>query len=169
MAIRDNMRKRCQPLLEPDEQIQQVWQCQTGGSPWMLALSSFAAFFFKYRIVCVTDRAVVVFKCSKWSATPKEVLARLPRNMLFGEMKGLWGQTSATGEKIYIHRRFHKDVEAADAAVAGIGYGHPGTGQPAQAAGGNPAGWYADANQPGNERWYDGTSWTEHLRPTGSA
>lgn len=26
-------------------------------------------------------------------------------------------------------------------------------------------GWYADANIPGTERWYDGTAWTEHVRP----
>ena len=27
------------------------------------------------------------------------------------------------------------------------------------------AGWYADVNSPGTERWYNGTAWTEHVRP----
>ncbi|MEV7826363.1 Ltp family lipoprotein [Microbacterium enclense] len=27
------------------------------------------------------------------------------------------------------------------------------------------AGWYPDVNAPGNERYYDGTAWTEHSRP----
>jgi len=27
------------------------------------------------------------------------------------------------------------------------------------------AGWYADVQVPGTERWYDGTAWTEHVRP----
>ncbi|MCR2799480.1 Ltp family lipoprotein [Microbacterium sp. zg-Y818] len=27
------------------------------------------------------------------------------------------------------------------------------------------AGWYADVKAPGTERWYDGTAWTEHVRP----
>ncbi len=31
-----------------------------------------------------------------------------------------------------------------------------------------PAGWYADANQPGTERWWDGQSWTDHVRPMGA-
>lgn len=32
-------------------------------------------------------------------------------------------------------------------------------------SGGAPAGWYADTNQPGTERWWDGQAWTEHIRP----
>jgi len=28
-----------------------------------------------------------------------------------------------------------------------------------------PAGWYADVNAPGTERFYDGTAWTEQTRP----
>ncbi|MDH3302737.1 MAG: DUF2510 domain-containing protein [Acidimicrobiia bacterium] len=31
-----------------------------------------------------------------------------------------------------------------------------------------PAGWYADTNQPGTERWWDGQAWTEHTRPAGA-
>lgn len=31
-----------------------------------------------------------------------------------------------------------------------------------------PAGWYADANAPGTERYYDGTAWTEQIRLTPS-
>lgn len=27
------------------------------------------------------------------------------------------------------------------------------------------AGWYPDVNLPGDERWYDGAGWTEHVRP----
>lgn len=32
-----------------------------------------------------------------------------------------------------------------------------------------PAGWYADTNQPGTERWWDGQAWTEHTRPSVAA
>jgi len=28
-----------------------------------------------------------------------------------------------------------------------------------------PAGWYDDGSTPGVVRWYDGTAWTEHVRP----
>lgn len=37
----------------------------------------------------------------------------------------------------------------------------PNEGQPTY-----PAGWYADVNAPGTERWYDGIAWTAHVRPT---
>lgn len=32
-----------------------------------------------------------------------------------------------------------------------------------------PAGWYDDGSTPGVQRWYDGTAWTEHLRPVAAA
>lgn len=28
-----------------------------------------------------------------------------------------------------------------------------------------PAGWYADASDSGQQRWWDGTGWTDHVRP----
>jgi hypothetical protein len=30
---------------------------------------------------------------------------------------------------------------------------------------GPPAGWYADAEQPGMDRWYDGVAWTDFRQP----
>jgi hypothetical protein len=29
-----------------------------------------------------------------------------------------------------------------------------------------PAGWYPDTNNPGQQRWWDGTRWTEHTHPS---
>jgi hypothetical protein len=33
-------------------------------------------------------------------------------------MSGLWGQTNALGKRVWVHKRFQKDVEAADAELA---------------------------------------------------
>jgi|GEM_PF-4337284 len=30
--------------------------------------------------------------------------------------------------------------------------------------GGPPAGWYDDTTTPGRQRWYDGTTWTDHYQ-----
>jgi hypothetical protein len=136
MGIREKMVERSQPFLEPGERVHQAIWCQTGGSPWLLFLTTLATLFFKYRIVLVTDRAIVVLQSSRWMAKPKAPLARLPRHLYFGPMSGVWGHTEVTGEKLYIHRRFHKDVQAADAelqAMSGGGMPQAGYGQPAPA------------------------------------
>jgi len=42
----------------------------------------------------------------------------------------------------------------------GVVWQAPPTAPPA----GPPPGWFADANQPGYERWWDGHAWSEHVR-----
>jgi hypothetical protein len=80
-----------------------------GGGLLMLLLG-------KPRDVVVTDRSVVVLRQSKLTATPKEILGRLPRDTRFGPVKGIWSKTELNGEMVWIHRRFHGDANRADAA-----------------------------------------------------
>jgi hypothetical protein len=122
MALRDKLRERARPLLEPGEKIEEVFLAQNG-SPWMLGLGGglLMLLFAKPRVVVVTDRAVVLFRQSKLTATPTELLARLPRTTQIGPVKGLWAKTVLSGEQIYIHRRFHGDVKRADAELAEAG------------------------------------------------
>jgi hypothetical protein len=68
----------------------------------------------------VTDRSIVLFRQSKATATPKEILGRIPRNTKIGPVSGIWAKTELNGEKLWIHRRFHKDVASADAALANM-------------------------------------------------
>lgn len=120
MALRDKLRDRVQPLLEPGEQIQEVFIAQTGPTPWLGALTAFLWFAVKRRIVVATDRAIVVFSASWWTGThPKELVARLPRSTRLGPVSGLWGSSTVGGEKLHIHKRFHGDVASADAKAAG--------------------------------------------------
>ncbi|MGK2957413.1 MAG: hypothetical protein ACSLFB_03225 [Acidimicrobiales bacterium] len=44
----------------------------------------------------------------------KEVMTELPRNTNIGPASGLWYRCSTLGERLYIHKRFHKDVVLAD-------------------------------------------------------
>jgi hypothetical protein len=105
--------------LEPGEKIEQAFPAQAG-SPWMMGLGGglLMLLFAKPRDIVVTDRAIVVFRQSKMTATPQELLARLPRNTRLGPVKGtFWMKTVLNHERLWIHRRFHDDVRSADGAL----------------------------------------------------
>jgi hypothetical protein len=125
MALRDKIRERAQPLLEPGENIEEVFLAQEGKG-WMLGLGGglLLLLFAKPLVVVVSDRAIVVFRQSKLTATPKDLLARLPRTTRFGPVKRIWAKVPLSGKQIYIHRRFHGDVRRSDAQLDGAGE-HP--------------------------------------------
>lgn len=115
MKIRDKIIANAQPFLEPGEQVQAAFAAQTFSQYW--ALLSYFIVLFKnaYRSVVVTDRRIVVLNTGKWSTTKaKEIRMVLPRNTTIGPAGGLWYVTDALGEKLYVHKRFHKDIEVAD-------------------------------------------------------
>lgn len=120
MALRDKLAQRVQPFLEPGEEARHVVLAQTGPHPLMILLLYVFAFWMRYRIIVVTDRAVVILRASVLRpAAPKELLQRLPRQTPLGApLSGLFARTEIAGEKTYIHKRFHKDVAAADAELA---------------------------------------------------
>ena len=172
MALRDKLRERVQPHLEPGEQVQAVFMAQTGPSPWFAALSWLIVLFgAKYYVVASTDRAHVVFEASKWVPSKVKALSgRLPRHTVIGPLSGLWGSSTLLGPKTHIHKRFHKDVELADSLATGaaVGYGYVAPPEPAAttaAATATPAGWYPDPHGGGGQRYWDGTTWTDHAAP----
>ena len=117
MALRDKLADRVRPMLEPGEQIQEVFVTQTGPSPYWALLTYLIFFTVKRRIIVVTDRAIVVVRAGSFmGTTAKEVLARLPRATRIGPLSGLWAKAEINGEKQWIHKRFHGDVTRADAA-----------------------------------------------------
>jgi hypothetical protein len=130
MALRDKLAARAQPYLQPGEQIRHVFLGQTGPSPYFALLSWLILLFGgKYYVFVVTDRSITVLRASKWmpskpkaSGNPEAVL---PRATQLGPVSGLWGQTNALGQRVWVHKRFHKDITEADAEVAQLG------GQPA--------------------------------------
>ena len=120
MALRDKLAERSYAHLEPGEQIQQVFLAQTGPNPLWSFLTYLISFWVKAYVVVVTDRGIVFLKASIWTpSSPKSVVRRLPRNTVLGPLSGLWGKMTIEGQRYYVHKRFHKDVAAADVMVTG--------------------------------------------------
>ncbi|MDE9365248.1 hypothetical protein PZ938_06480 [Luteipulveratus sp. YIM 133132] len=137
MALRDKLVDRAQPYLEPGERVQAVFQAQSGPSPYWSFLTYLMFFWFQPVIVVVTDRAVVVLNAGKLRVTfPKSLRLRGPREVWFGEPSGLWGNIQLD-TKYYVHKRFHKDVRAADEALRQM-HPHGLPGAPLQSAPGAP-------------------------------
>jgi hypothetical protein len=116
MAIRDKLRRNAAPFLQPGETVQAVFAAQTTSQ--YLALISFLILIIanSYRVVVVTDRRILVCRSGRFRMTPvNEVLRELPRDTRVGPASGLWWRSDHLGERLYIHKRFHKDVDAADA------------------------------------------------------
>lgn len=125
MALRDKLASRMQPLLQDGEQVQQVFMLQSGPSPYWMMLTNIVVFMNRYRVVAVTDRGIVVAS-SPWyfSTKPKRALARLPRDIRLGPVTGLWGgplYVTPDGKKSWVHKRFQKDIAAADQALQASG------------------------------------------------
>ena len=121
MALRDKLRSNAAPLLQPGETIQAVFCAQTVSqyfaliSFWIIILSD------AYRVVVVTDRRIMVCKSGRMRITPvKGIEAELPRSTRLGEPSGLWWPCTTLGRKLYVNRRFHKDVREADAFLVGM-------------------------------------------------
>lgn len=117
MAIRDKMRANAAHVLQPGENVQSVFGGQTV-SPYFFLLSYWILLFNSYRVVVVTDRRVLVCRSGRFRTTPViEVLRELPRNTRIGPASGLWWRCETLGDRLFVHKRFHKDIDAADAAA----------------------------------------------------
>ncbi|AKU17786.1 hypothetical protein [Luteipulveratus mongoliensis] len=117
MALRDKLVQRTQPYLEPGEQVQSVFMAQAGPSPYWMFLTYLMFFWFRPVIITVTDRSVLIINAGKLRTTfPKSLHLRGSRQVWLGTPTGLWGSIQLD-DKYWVHKRFHKDVVAADAAL----------------------------------------------------
>ena len=93
---------------------------QTGPTPWLQGFMGgiLLLFFVKRRIIVVTNRRIVVVEAGKvMGTTAKKVLAEVPRTTTIGPISGLWSKINLAGENMWVHRRFKKDIDGANAAV----------------------------------------------------
>jgi hypothetical protein len=120
MALRDSMADSAAQYLRPGESIQAVIGAQTA-SQWVAALTGFLAFLGlnQYRILVVTPARILVLDAGKTSMKKaRGVVMELPRSTRLGPGTGIWHRIPAGQENLRVHRRFFKDIDAADAAVA---------------------------------------------------
>ena len=117
MAIRDLIQKNASKHLEPGETIQAVFSAQTGPNPNFAALTWLIAFFAKYVTVIATDRRILLVKSSIWRRSAVgDIIETYPRETKLGPASGrLWSKIELGGNSYWVHRRFSKDVQAADA------------------------------------------------------
>jgi hypothetical protein len=116
--IRNKFRKKIEPQLEPGETLQQVFLAQTGPNPYWLFLTYLVFFRIRYWAFAVTDRRILVFRSGFWRPSDvKDLVATFPRETRFGPVSGLWSQIEIGGTRYWVHKRFQKDVEEADAAL----------------------------------------------------
>jgi hypothetical protein len=115
IAIREKIIEHAQPLLEPGEQIQVVMPAQTKNG-WLGALGIvWLIFVNRYRPIIVTDRRIAITDSGKWAqGKPTSIIQSLPRTTQIGPPSGIWWKCTSLGEPLFIHKRFHKDVEKAD-------------------------------------------------------
>jgi len=120
MANRDKLRSNASHILQPGEQIQAIFGAQTM-SPYLSLISVFIVLFGNaYRVVVVTDKLILVCRSGRIRVNlVKDVERELPREWAIGPAHGLWYRTEVLGETLYINRRFHKDILAADSAIGG--------------------------------------------------
>ena len=119
MALRDSMRESAAQYLRPGEPIQAVIGAQTA-SQWLAALGGFLVFLGlnRYRILAVTPTRIVVLDAGTTSMKKaRGVVTELPRSTRLGPGTGMWHQVPAGSETLRVHRRFFKDLEAADTSV----------------------------------------------------
>ena len=117
MALRDTMAANVRPHLQDDEPLQAVFGAQTL-SQWLFVLTGVIPFvlFNRYRVVAVTDRRIAVFDSGRWSIKrAKGLVQELPRSVVLGPGSGLWHRVETGNGRLRVHRRFFKDLAAADA------------------------------------------------------
>jgi hypothetical protein len=160
MKMSDKIIRSAQPFLEPGETVQAAFLAQTFSQFWMLLSYWFVYFTKAYRCVVVTDRRIIVLSTHRFNAAKaKDVLRILPRTTTIGSPTGTWWRTASLGEKLYIHKRHHQDIIAADAAN-----GAPPT---ASAPAARPPAWHPDPFGRADTRWWNGTEWTSHVARDG--
>jgi hypothetical protein len=116
MALRDTMLNSAAPYLHPGEPVQAVIGAQTA-SQWVAGLAGVFVFLGlnRYRILVVTPARILVLDAGRTSMKKaRGVVMELPRSTRLGPATGLWHRIPVGQETLRVHRRFFKEIQAAD-------------------------------------------------------
>jgi hypothetical protein len=116
----DGLKRSAPALLRPEETLQAVVWGQTLNPYWVpiTQLRVLLGPMSPYRAIVATDRRLVVFRGDRWRYRADDVtMAEFPRRTRIGPASGLWHRTDAFGERLYIQRRFYREVAAADGVL----------------------------------------------------
>jgi hypothetical protein len=116
MALRDKQLESAAPYLAPGEPVQAVFGAQTA-SQWVAGFAGVFVFLGlnHYRILVATPARILVLDAGKSSMKKvRGVVTELPRSTRLGPATGLWHRIPAGQENLRVHRRFFKEIQAAD-------------------------------------------------------
>ncbi|MFL5798132.1 MAG: hypothetical protein ACJ77A_09390 [Actinomycetota bacterium] len=126
-----------QPALEPGEQVLAGTYCQTGPSPWLqggVGLLIMLLMGAKWYYLVVTDRRLLWFRASMWSARPKGGVEADPRSGIqihdVDVDNVIWSKFRVqrpTGKdvRVNVHRIWRDEVQHLIAALTGQGTPQP--------------------------------------------
>jgi hypothetical protein len=114
------MAESARPFLRPGEQIQAIFPGQTA-NPYLVIVTGLLFFLGlnRYRIFVATPYRILVLDSGKINfKKAQRPLTELPRFTTLGPASGVWHSIYVEGARIRVHRRFFKDIAAADAVLA---------------------------------------------------
>jgi hypothetical protein len=120
MGALDRLKTNATSLLEPRERMQAAIWAQTL-NPYWVPITPLRVLFGPsnpYRVIVATDRRLLLYAGNRWRVGAiRELMSELPRRTRIGPAGGVWHRTDVFGERLYIQRRWHREVQAADAAL----------------------------------------------------
>jgi hypothetical protein len=122
VAVRDAMLKSSAQYLEPGETVEAVFGAQTL-SQYMFLLTGGLIFLMinRYRICVVTQQRILILDSGKMGVSKaRGIVDELPRSTQLGPASGMWHVIPTNSEVLHVHRRFFKDLNAADAATPAV-------------------------------------------------
>lgn len=117
MALRDKLQNGIAPYLEPGEQIRHVTIAQRANPGWFI-LSYWVIVAKGYYAIAWTDRGIVVCRTSGLSmANIKGFHQRIAHQRLGDDTGKVFRKIQLGDEDAWVHRRFWKDLDAANAEL----------------------------------------------------